>query len=128
MMTIRYSTNWMGPVSTEWYKKRGLTKPVEHVLTEHSIRVKLGLGEVGDVVVSDEIIERWAGGRIDIYGTGRHYGDEMGLPIMHAEDYNRFSEWLHTFETDDVWSLNQIVEVYERDNPKIRWDKEFDDK
>ena len=41
------------------------------------------------------------------------HGDELGLPIMHGEDYNRFSAWLETFETDDVWTLDQLVEIYE---------------
>jgi len=31
---------------------------------------------------------------------------------------------LETFETDDVWTLEQLVELYERTNPKIRWSKE----
>ena len=33
-MPVRYSTNWMGPVNTKWYKDRGLTKRVSRTLTE----------------------------------------------------------------------------------------------
>jgi hypothetical protein len=28
---------------------------------------------------------------------------------------------LDTFETDDVWNLKDIIELYERENPKITW-------
>jgi hypothetical protein len=118
---IRYSTNWMGPVSMKWYKDRGLTKKMTLVMTENSLMVKHGDKQPGDTIEVDDIIENWAGGRIDIRGTGDPYGDELGLPIMHGEDYNRFSDWLDTFETDFIWTLDQIVELYERDNPKIRW-------
>jgi len=43
------------------------------------------------------------------------------LAPMLAEDWGRFSRWLDTFETDDVWNLKDIVELYERENPKITW-------
>ena len=121
MMSIHYSTNWMGPVVMRWYRDRGLTKTVVTTLTENSLTVKWGNNKAGDVVEHEDITEQWAGGRIDVYGTGDPYGYELGLPIMHSEDYNRFSDWLKTFETDDVWTLAQLVEMYERVNPKIRW-------
>lgn len=89
---IRYSTNWMGPIGKHWYEKRGL--------------------------------EPWtyAAGRIDCRGgdLGR-YGTEIGLDPMLNEDWARFSEWLSTVETDDLWTLEQLVEQYEKTNPKIRW-------
>lgn len=121
---ISYSTNWMGPICIDWYKKRGLTKQVEHTLTENSLTVIGGTHEAGDIVTYEDTTEQWAGGRIDVYGTGYPYGDEIGLPIMHGEDYGRFSDWLESLETDDAWSLEQIVEAYQQDNPKIRWDCE----
>jgi hypothetical protein len=43
---------------------------------------------------------------------------------MTSEDWYRFGNWLETFETDDVWTLEQLVELYERANPKITWDKQ----
>lgn len=121
---VTYSTNWMGPVSMHWYKDRGLTKKKLIVLTENSFMVKDGKKKPGDIVEYDDITENWAGGRIDVRGTGNPYGEELSLPIMHGEDYNRFSDWLDTFETDFIWSLDQIVELYERANPKIRWASE----
>lgn len=120
-MTIRYSTNWMGPVRLEWFIARGLTKTVTTTLSEDNIRVKYGNCKPGDVVMCQTITENWSGGRIDVYGTGNHYNDELSLPIMHGEDYDRFSDWLNGVETEYVWTLNQLVELYEKTNPKIRW-------
>lgn len=106
---ITYSTNWMGPVSLKWYEDRNLT-------TTKTIMVKDQLVETVDIT------QQWAGGRIDIRGEGLGiYGEEMSLPIMHRDCYNSFSDWLDTFETDDVWTLAQLVEMYEKDNPKIIW-------
>ena len=120
-MPIRYSTNWMGPVAMRWYRDRGLTKNVSTILTEDSFLCKIYKYKPGVVLDHEDITERWCGGRIDVYGTEDPHGDELGLPIMHGEDYNRFSAWLETFETDDVWTLDQLVEIYEKANPKIRW-------
>lgn len=99
-MTIQYYANWMGVVSMDWYRKRGLTRNVAGI---------------------EEIITHCSGGRIDIHGTGDDYPDEIALPIMLDECYRDFRDWLSTFETDDVWTLEQLVEFYERDNPKIVW-------
>lgn len=123
---VHYSTNWMGPVSLSWYRERGLLQKVERILEKDSIWTDC---KKGDKLVYEEIIEHWAGGRIDVRGTGNPYGEELSLPIMHGEDFNRFSDWLDTFETDFIWNLDQIVELYERANPKIRWAHEtFKDK
>lgn len=106
-MKIRYSTNFMGPISIDWYKKRGLTKP--------------GFMTIKDQVIeTTEIIEQYSAGRIDV-SDGTEYGDEINLPAMRSEDWHRFSNWLDTVETDDVWTLDQLVELYERANPKIVW-------
>lgn len=110
MMKIRYSTNWMGPISIDWYRQRGLTKPA-------LIRV------LDQDIETVEITESYSAGRIDV-NDGSDYGDEISLPPMRSDDWHTFSEWLETFETDDVWTLDQLVELYERANPKIRWSKE----
>ena len=89
---LRYSTNWMGPVNYEWTKKNG---------------------------------EHWAGGRIDVYGTGYggdEYPLEITLPIMHVEDYRRFSEWLDSFTSIDLWSLEELVYLFGKETKiNIRW-------
>jgi len=118
-MMITYSTNWMGPVNTDWYRSRNLTMIKTVVQEEDS---KFTSRKKGDVYEVEEITQHWAGGRIDIRGEGLGpYGDEMGLPIMRDDCYIRFSDWLHTVKTDDVWTLAQLVELYEKDNSKIIW-------
>jgi hypothetical protein len=68
------------------------------------------------------ITDNYSCGRIDVRGTGDPYGEEIGVPPMLSLDWARFSRWLDTFETDAVWTLDQLVELYERANPKITWD------
>ena len=108
-MKIRYSTNWMGPISIDWYKQRGLTRPAFFRFKDQDVETV-------------EITESYSAGRIDV-NDGSDYGDEIHLPAMRNEDWHRFSKWLETFETDDVWTLEQLVELYERANPKITWSK-----
>jgi hypothetical protein len=63
----------------------------------------------------------WAGGRIDVYGGG-DYPDEIGLPIMHADDYGHFSEWLDSFTSIDMWTLEELVHLFEKQTKAtIRW-------
>lgn len=88
-MTIRYSTNWMGPINTDWILKHG---------------------------------DCWCAGRIDVSATEENpWGDEIGLSPMLTQDWNKFSDWLDTFETDDIWTLEQLTEMYEIVNDKITW-------
>ena len=95
MSKVRYSTNWMGPVSTQWYTDRGL----------------------------DMNKEPYSAGRLDFWNPNNQsiYSDEMAVPPMRREDWNSFSEWLETFESDGVLSLNEIAAEYEKTNPPIRW-------
>ena len=91
-MPVRYSTNWMGPVNKQWYEERGL--------------------------------ELWtyAAGRIDCRGEDLgQFGAEIGVDPMKDESWARFGNWLNTVETDDMWTMDQLVEMYERNNPKIEW-------
>jgi len=118
-MKIRYSTNWMGPVSMHWYEQRGLVETKMITLDEDSAFSGL---KAGDQYECEEIVTYYSAGRIDIHGTGDPYGEEIGVPPMTSEDWYRFGAWLETFETDTVWTLDQLVELYERANPKITWD------
>lgn len=118
MGKISYSTNWCGPAGMWWFRENGYTRMVTKVLEKDS---PLTNRKAGDVVEYEDITEYWYGGRIDIYGTDDPYGDEMGLPIMDGPSYKEFSEWLETFETENVWTLDHIVEEYEKNHPKIRW-------
>lgn len=109
-MAIRYSTNWMGPVSMDWYRVRGLTKKA-------IVRFNMVEQEI------DEITEHYSTGRIDFFNPNNDssYPDEIPIPPMRSEDWDRFSKWLEIYETDDVLTLEQLVYVYELKNPKIRW-------
>ena len=61
----------------------------------------------------------WSGGRIDISGdTDSPRGDEIGLPTMKTEDWNSFSDWLDTFESDTQLNLDELLLAYGK---PIRW-------
>ena len=118
-MSVRYSTNWMGPVSLDWYRKRGLTTLEYHVQEQDSPYTGR---KAGEHYTLETITDNYSCGRIDVMGTDDPRGDEIGVPPMLSLDWCRFGRWLETFETDDVWTLDQLVELYERSNPKITWD------
>jgi len=120
-MPIRYSTNWMGPVSMHWYEQRGLVETKMVTLEHDSMITGRKAGEQYEI---EEITTHYSCGRIDVMGTDDPYGEEIGVPPMRSEDWYRFGLWLETFETDDVWTLDQLVELYEQANPKIRWDSD----
>lgn len=125
MSKISYSTNWMGPCGMWWFRENGYTRTVTKTLNSDS---KISDKKAGDTVETEEITEYWYGGRIDVYGLpdDEYYcgKSEMGLPIMDGPSYAGFSEWLEKFETDTMWTLSQLVEEYEKSNPKIRWHDE----
>ena len=119
-MKVRYSTNWMGPATVQWYRSRGLVRVETHTQEEDC---KFTNREAGDQYDLEVITQRYSCGRIDVMGTGDPHGEEIAVPAMTSEDWARFGNWLDTFETDDVWTLAQLVELYERANPKITWAK-----
>jgi len=67
--------------------------------------------------------EHWCAGRIDIRGnTESEHGDEIGLPMMLAEDWNRLSHWLNSYKTVDPVTLDVLLEAYYNDGyAEIRW-------
>ena len=126
-MPVRFSSElyWMGPVNTQWYKDRGFGKTVVKTLTEDSALTGRIAGESFEVF---EITTEYACGRIGCRGDGLGpFGEELSIPPMLAEDWGRFSKWLNTFETDAMWNFKDIIELYERDNPKISWAEGYDD-
>ena len=124
---ISYSTNWMGPVNINWYRKRGLTRRVSKVLEEGKTFYPKGL-KAGDTWEYDEITVNYCAGRIDIRDSekqGYDGWDEYSLSPMHVEDWNDFSGWLDDFETHELWEFDDIIAQYEQDcNRKIRWWKD----
>lgn len=123
MTKIRYSTNWMGVANLDWYRKRDLLHKKTITFTEDSGKYKSG-----DSVEVEEPIEYYSCGRIDVTGTDDPWGDEIGVPPMKNTSWYRFSDWLETFETDDVWTLEQLVWLFEQANPKIEWDTYTEEK
>lgn len=120
---VHYSTNWMGPIATRWYEERNIPyvlKKTKGVI--HGITGKLPVTEY------KEYTESYSGGRIDIYGLSEeeHWGgkSEYGLGVMKTEDWNTFSDFLDDLETEELVSLEYLFELYERDNPPIRWWKD----
>ena len=67
MNKIRYSTNWMGPVSMHWYQERGLVE-TKMVTLEHD-SVIIGR-KAGDQYEVEEITTHYSCGRIDVMGIG----------------------------------------------------------
>jgi hypothetical protein len=67
--------------------------------------------------------DHWACGRIDIRGnTESAHGDEIGLPMMLAEDWDRLSKWLDTYTTESPVTLDKLLEDYYTDGYKeITW-------
>ena len=119
---ISYSTNWMGPVSMEWFRERGLTETVREVLDKDQ---KYGKLKKGDVWEYEVITENYAAGRIDIRDDTKYGYDgwnEYGLPPMRTEDWNALSEFLWDFETEELLSFEDLIAQFEKHyGKKIRW-------
>ena len=49
------------------------------------------------------------------------YGDEIRVPNMNCEDWQSLSLWLRELKTETIWTLRQIIDEYQKTNPKIRW-------
>jgi hypothetical protein len=112
---ISYSTNFMGPISLNWYKDRDLLLPA---VTRWSSFLK-------KEVTTKDIKQQYKGGRIDIRGTDSIFGEEISLPIMQGTDWDNFSYWLRSYKTKTMKTLDQILVAYYQDGyDEIRWWKE----
>jgi hypothetical protein len=131
---VTYWTNFMGPISMNWYRERGLTRMVEHTCESELIRNALRTSkkfnypdiEIGDTYELEEITVHYAGGRIDIHGLDpeEYYNgtDEYGLRVMHGEDWNALSDWLDEFESEEQVPYDELIALFEKHyGKKIRW-------
>lgn len=121
---ITYSTNWMGPVSMDWYRERGLTHEVSEVLEEDQ---RFGDLKAGDTWTYEEITTHYSCGRIDIRDSskeGYDGWDEYDLSPMHGEDWSALSDFLWDLTTETQLSYNELIELFEQHyGKKIRWMK-----
>ena len=117
-MKISYFLNQMGVYHLDWYRARGLTKKTPMIAMRDSEILNVKAGESYEY---EEVTEHWAAGRIDIRGTEDIYGPELAVSVMKQEDWYRFGEWLNRFTTNEIWNLEQLVQEYEKTNPKITW-------
>lgn len=108
---VNYSTNWMGPVSTRWYEDRNI--PYTLKKTSGGVEYK-------------EFKVQYACGRIDIYGLQRdeYYEgrSEYGVSPMVQQDWNLLSDFLHSFETENLISYAGIISTFEESlGRSVRW-------
>jgi hypothetical protein len=84
----------MGPISKDWYEKRGLT---EHYAG-------------GRIDIRDDTKEGYEG------------WSEYALPVMHGEDWNALSEYLDDLETETLVEYDDLIAMFEDHyGKKIRW-------
>ncbi len=99
-MSVTYSTNFMGPISIDWYRERGLVK-------------------------DEEITTNYCGGRVDIRDdTKQSYDgwDEYSLAPMHEEDWNALSSYLDELQTQRQLEYDELIFLFEEwHGKKIRW-------
>ena len=115
---IRYSTNWMGPISTRWYEERN----IPYVLNKTSCNVLWG----SPAVEYKDFTESYSCGRIDIYGLdeSEHWGgkSEYSLGVMKTESWNLLSDYLNDYESSELVSYDDLIEDFEtRSKHKIEW-------
>jgi len=115
----------MGPISTDWYEKRGLTRKITETLTEESALVFLGKNNVGDVIEYDDITTHYCAGRIDVRDdskNGYDGWDEYSIAPMREDSWNRLSDWLWDLETETQLSYEELMARFEEEaGHKILW-------
>ena len=112
---ITYSTNFMGPISVKWYEDNKI--PYQSITRINP--------NTGNKTTIKKFMKQYAGGRLDDNGTGEPFGVELGVPIMESESWNILQEFLWTFTSEEVLTLQQIVQALEDETGfSIVWFKE----
>ena len=125
---ISYSTNYMGPISMDWFRERGLTHVItETVKSEMISKIKdLPIGATYEIEV---IHTHYAAGRIDIRDSSKEGYDgwyEYSVAPMHGEDWNALSDFLWDFESEEIIPYQHLIELFEADyGKKVRWSDEL---
>ena len=116
---ISYSTNWMGPISTNWYEDRDIPFVMEKTLNSSNTAY----------IEYKHYLESYSCGRIDIYGLDEeeYYAgkNEYGVSPMRTEDWNALGDWLDNIQDDYiVMTYKEIIRQFEDHHGKpIRWYK-----
>lgn len=127
---ITYSTNWMGPISMNWYRERGLTHMEEKVCDSELVMNMLRRNlypsiELGDTYQLETITTHYSAGRIDIRDDSKWGYDgnhEYAIPPMHSEDWNKLQEWLDTVKSEELIPYDTLIQSFEEHYGKrIRW-------
>lgn len=101
---VSYSTNWMGPISMGWYDRNGIPRKED-----------------------GQPVTYYCAGRIDVYGTGAMFNEELSLPPMEAESWNLFSRWLEDFESEEMMTLDELEQEYvAQTGDVIKWFEEVE--
>lgn len=123
-MAITYSTNWMGPISMDWYHKRGLVKHVWKKVDSEFV-ANLRRLDIGDSYMVQELTTEYACGRIDIRDDSKEgYAgwNEYAVAPMHAEDWYALDAFLDALETEELWTKEELLTTFEEYcGRKIRW-------
>lgn len=99
-MKYTYNTNMMGPM-LHWYESNNIPYSTTRKYSK-----------LFNKEIEYKVYEQWYGGRIDIYGVSG-YPDETHLPIMSAESYGRFSQWLEKFSSEQIKCFEELRELFE---------------
>jgi len=105
----RYSTNLMGPFGLWWYAQNSIPYTTELINSKYT----------NFKAVEVKNYEKWYGGRIDCYCSDPtdpdydHYPPELGLPIMSADSYSRFSQWLDDVSTESLVTFEDLRSMFE---------------
>ena len=94
---VKYSLNWMGPVSLSWYEKRGLN-PENDICCCGRIDVR-GLPD-------------------DKYDMGEY---EYFVPVMKKSSWVKLNKFLKELKTNDLLKYDEIIALFEKQNGKIEW-------
>ena len=112
---ISYFLNWMGPLTNQWYEERGLLKVDGEIYVER----------LGVTIPNYTITQEYATGRVDVSGLDPdEYYDgktEYSAPMMKKESWYGFSYFLKELKTNELYSFDELVKEYEKNNSKIEW-------
>ena len=110
---ITYSTNWMGPINKQFIDEHG----------PHWAGGRIDIREHVDLShIPDEVLDAMDDAEYFSHFQLSPWGEEYGLPIMHAEDFCKLRDWLKTLKTESVLSYDDLITRFETENYlKVRW-------